>query len=78
MLRTGEQDTVEEAVAKTGLHVGTARWHDENLVVLLNALIKARPSSAKGRYVLKVTLSSTMGPGVNLDLVAVTRSAERI
>jgi large subunit ribosomal protein L1 len=51
---------------------------NENLVVLLNALIKARPSSAKGRYVQKVTLSSTMGPGVNLDLVAVTRSAERI
>ena len=51
---------------------------NQNLVVILNALIKARPSAAKGRYIQKVTLSSTMGPGINLDLVAVTRSAERI
>lgn len=51
---------------------------NQNLVVILNALIKARPSAAKGRYIQKITLSSTMGPGINLDLIAVTRSAERI
>ena len=49
----------------------------ENLNVLLNALIKAKPSSAKGRYVQKITVSSTMGPGVNIDLVVATRTAER-
>ena len=49
----------------------------ENLNVLLNALIKAKPSSSKGRYIQKITVSSTMGPGVNIDLVVATRSAER-
>ncbi len=39
----------------------------ENLVVLLEALKKAKPSTAKGVYLKKITLSSTMGPGVNID-----------
>lgn len=49
----------------------------ENLTVLLGALVKAKPSSAKGRYIQKITVSSTMGPGVNIDLVVATRTAER-
>lgn len=39
----------------------------ENLIALINALIKARPSAAKGRYLKKITVSSTMGPGVGID-----------
>ena len=39
----------------------------ENLVALLSDLKKAKPSSAKGVYLKKITLSSTMGPGVTLD-----------
>jgi large subunit ribosomal protein L1 len=39
----------------------------ENLHVLLNDLIKAKPSSAKGVYIKKISLSSTMGPGVTVD-----------
>jgi large subunit ribosomal protein L1 len=38
-----------------------------NLVVLADEIIRARPAAAKGRFVRKVTVSSTMGPGVNLD-----------
>jgi large subunit ribosomal protein L1 len=38
-----------------------------NLRAVLEELEKAKPSSAKGRYFKKVTLSSTMGPGVKLD-----------
>ena len=49
----------------------------ENLSVLLSALVKAKPSSAKGRYIQKITVSSTMGPGVNIDLAVATRTAER-
>ena len=49
----------------------------ENLTVLLGALVKAKPSSAKGRYIQKITVSSTMGPGVSIDLVVATRTAER-
>jgi large subunit ribosomal protein L1 len=39
----------------------------ENLAVFLAAVLRARPPAAKGQFVRKITLSSTMGPGVNLD-----------
>jgi len=39
----------------------------ENIEALLTDLVKAKPSSAKGIYVKKVTLSSTMGPGLVID-----------
>jgi large subunit ribosomal protein L1 len=43
---------------------------EENLKALIAALVKAKPSSAKGVYVKKVIVSSTMGVGVNLDQTA--------
>lgn len=39
----------------------------ENVGALLSTIMKARPSGAKGTYVKRVTLSSTMGPGVKID-----------
>jgi large subunit ribosomal protein L1 len=39
----------------------------ENTRVLINAVIKAKPTTAKGRYVKKVNLAATMSPGVLLD-----------
>jgi large subunit ribosomal protein L1 len=39
----------------------------ENLDALLGSLIKAKPSTAKGQYIRRVTLSTTMGPGVRVD-----------
>ncbi len=44
----------------------------ENLDALLADLIKAKPSSAKGIYIGKVTVSSTMGPGLSLDKAALS------
>ncbi len=43
----------------------------ENLEAVLSALKKAKPSSSKGVYFKKVTLSSTMGPGLQIDLSSV-------
>lgn len=43
----------------------------ENLNAVLNALKKAKPSTAKGIYFKKITLSTTMGPGIPLDVSAV-------
>lgn len=40
----------------------------ENLSAILAALKKAKPSTAKGVYFKKVTLSTTMGPGISLDI----------
>ena len=39
----------------------------ENLESLLDAIVKSKPSSAKGAFIKKVTVSSTMGPGITID-----------
>jgi large subunit ribosomal protein L1 len=44
----------------------------ENVVALVDALIKAKPVAAKGTYVKKISLSSTMGPGVRVDIAEVS------
>jgi large subunit ribosomal protein L1 len=54
------------------VQVGKASFSTEaleaNLRAILDELAKVKPASAKGRYFRKATLSSTMGPGVRLDL----------
>ena len=39
----------------------------ENVKTLLDAIIKARPAAAKGRYLRSVTIASTMGPGIKIN-----------
>ncbi|MGZ5382652.1 MAG: 50S ribosomal protein L1 [Acidimicrobiia bacterium] len=41
---------------------------DENLTALSNEIVRSRPSSAKGRFVRNLSVSSTMGPGVRVDV----------
>lgn len=40
----------------------------ENITAFINAIIRAKPSSAKGQYIQSIVLSSTMGPGLKVDL----------
>lgn len=49
----------------------------ENLATLISALQKAKPSSAKGRYFKKITMSSTMGPGISVDVQKAQALVER-
>ena len=44
----------------------------QNLAALIDALNKAKPASAKGIYVKKVAVSSTMGPGVRIDIASLS------
>jgi len=65
---------VEYRVDKTGvIHVGIGKisFEDDkikdNAQILIDAIMKAKPSTAKGRYVKKINLAATMSPGVLLD-----------
>ena len=66
---------VEYRVEKAGIiHVGVgkASFSDgdiaENICSLVDAVNKAKPSGAKGTYIKKISVSSTMGPGIKLDI----------
>lgn len=52
--------------------VGKVSFEDnkliDNLTAIVEAVVKAKPSSAKGQYVKTATLTTTMGPGIKLDL----------
>jgi large subunit ribosomal protein L1 len=48
----------------------SAQALEDNARSLITAVLRAKPSSAKGKYVQSATISSTMGPGVTLDLSA--------
>jgi large subunit ribosomal protein L1 len=62
--RTDKAGIIHCAIGKTNFDATKLR---ENLDALLADLNKAKPSAAKGVYIKKVTLSSTMGPGIAVD-----------
>jgi len=67
--RVEKAGIVHAPVGKVSFAANTLK---ENLLALVDALIKAKPSAAKGTYIKKVTISSTMGPGVKLDIADIT------
>ncbi len=50
----------------------TAAQLEENVKAFVDAVAKARPAGAKGTYMKKIAVSSTMGPGVSLDIANAT------
>jgi len=70
---------VQFRVEKAGVvhaGVGKASFNEANLVenvrAFIGAISKARPAGAKGTYMKKIALSSTMGPGVSIDVANAT------
>lgn len=66
---------VEFRVEKAGIihaGIGKASFSEDdierNLVAFIGALLKAKPTGAKGQYMKKISVSSSMGPGLQLDL----------
>ncbi|HEX4580221.1 MAG TPA: 50S ribosomal protein L1, partial [Candidatus Dormibacteraeota bacterium] len=71
---------VEFRVDRAGIihtAIGKASFDDaklrDNFAALMDAVVRAKPTAAKGTYVRNVTLASTMGPGVTVDLAAASR-----
>src|SRR3954468_7844349 len=69
---------VEFRVEKAGINhsgIGKASFSNEdlkrNFTAFVDALVRAKPTGAKGKYVKKVALSSTMGPGLKVDVAEV-------
>lgn len=69
---------VEFRVEKAGIihaGIGKASFSEtdlkENFTAFVDAIVKARPSGAKGKFIKKLSVSSTMGPGVKVDLAEV-------
>jgi large subunit ribosomal protein L1 len=74
VIKEARQGRVEFKVDKTGnLHVpiGKVSFSEEqlldNFMALMDAINRAKPSGAKGIYVRRVTLTSTMAPGIRVD-----------
>jgi large subunit ribosomal protein L1 len=69
---------VEYRVEKAGIihsGIGKASFPQEdlraNFDALLDAVVRAKPSGAKGKYLRKIAVSSTMGPGIRVDVAEV-------
>ena len=60
-----------DKVGNVQLRVGKVSFSREdlmrNVTAVIDELVRAKPASAKGRYLLSVTVASTMGPGVKID-----------
>ncbi len=73
-VKNAKAGEVQFRVEKAGIvHAGVGKASfsadqlQENVKAFVNAIVKAKPSGAKGNYVKKISLSSTMGPGVKIN-----------
>ena len=78
-VKAAKAGQIEFRVEKAGIvhgGIGKVSFSDEalaeNIRAFIDALIKAKPSGAKGTYLLAANLTSTMGPGLRLNLGSVT------
>jgi large subunit ribosomal protein L1 len=81
-VKAAKGGSVEFRAQKEGIvHVGVGKASFdekklvENIRALMDAVLKAKPQTMKGNYLKKASLSSTMGPGVKLDLSSLQRAA---
>ncbi|MBH5329962.1 50S ribosomal protein L1 [Eikenella sp. S3360] len=66
--RTDKAGVVHATIGRASFEAAALR---ENFDALLDAVVKAKPAASKGQYLKKIALSSTMGPGVRVDVGSV-------
>jgi large subunit ribosomal protein L1 len=71
-IKAGKVEYKAEKAGIVHVPIGKASFDKEKLIdnasAVIKSISKAKPASSKGRYLKKVTVSSTMGPGVKLDI----------
>ncbi|MDC7719144.1 50S ribosomal protein L1 [Vogesella sp. DC21W] len=65
--RTDKAGIIHATIGRASFEVEALR---ENFAALVDALVKAKPAAAKGQYLKKIAVSSTMGVGVRVDVAA--------
>jgi large subunit ribosomal protein L1 len=70
-LKTGKVEYRADKFGIVHVAIGKASFSDqdlaENYAAVLDEIVRAKPASAKGRYIKSITMASTMGPGVPVD-----------
>jgi large subunit ribosomal protein L1 len=66
--RVEKQGIIHSGIGKKSFSDADLR---KNFDALVDAVIKAKPSGSKGKYVRKIAVSSTMGPGLKVDIADV-------
>lgn len=81
-VKSAKSGQVEFRIEKAGIvhaGIGKASFSEQaiaqNLKAFFDAVNKAKPSGSKGNYIKKVSLSTTMGPGVKIDIASLTAAA---
>jgi large subunit ribosomal protein L1 len=84
-VREAKAGKVEYRVERAGIvhaRIGKLSFSEkaiaENAVALVQVLVRAKPSTAKGVYLRSITVSSTMGPGIKIDPQSITAKAEEV
>ena len=73
-VKKGRVEYRTDSFANVHALVGKVSFTDEALVenikAFVNLIVKSKPATVKGKYIKNVSISSTMGPGVKLDLTS--------
>ncbi len=84
-IRDAKKGRVEFKVDKTGnIHMPTGKVSFdekallENVIAAIDAVVRAKPPGAKGQYVKSITLSTSMGPGVRVDIQETLKKLQEV
>ena len=72
--RTDKTANVHAGIGKASFDADKLR---ENLLELVREIVRERPAAAKGQYIKNVTISTTMGPGIDLNVSSLTDAVKR-
>jgi len=77
--KTGKVEYRTDRQAVIHMAIGKASFNErallENYAAVIDEIVRAKPAAAKGRYLISITLATTMGPGIRVD-TGVAREAE--